>query len=319
MTRLIVAAVASTCISCSTPLQQVQSPFPAAALRPAAFAQAPAGRGQVARQTPTSTLPNDKDSVKFLVIGDTGTGDSYQLQVAQRIAEARKSFPFGFAIMLGDNLYGSEGPSAYLSKFERPYKPLLDAGVQFYASLGNHDEPAQRFYKPFNMDGKRFYRFSKGGVDFFALDSTYMTPQQIDWLKTELERSDAKWKIPYFHHPIYSSGERHGAELDLQVLIEPLFLQHGVDVVFSGHEHFYERMKPQKGIVYITQGGGAKLRHGNIRDNSAITAKGFDTDRSFTLIEIVEDQLFFETISRMGQVVDSGAFARREVATAATQ
>ena len=103
------------------------------------------------------------------------------------------------------------------------------------------------------------------------------------------------------------------------MLVEPLFLQNGVDVVFSGHEHFYERIKPQKGIVYITQGGGAKLRRGNIRDNSAITAKGFDTDRSFTLIEIVDDQMFFETISRAGQVVDSGVIVRREVASAATQ
>jgi predicted MPP superfamily phosphohydrolase len=319
MRRLILAAFALTSIAWSTPLQQVQSARPPAGSRPAVLAQAPAARGQTAQRPPTSTLPKEKDSVKFLVIGDTGTGDNFQLQVAQRIAEARKNFPFEFAIMLGDNLYGSEGPSAYVSKFERPYKPLLDAGVKFYASLGNHDEPSQRFYKPFNMDGKRFYRFSKSGVDFFALDSTYMTPQQIDWLKNELEKSDAKWKIPYFHHPIYSSGERHGAEVDLQVLVEPLFVQNGVDVVFSGHEHFYERMKPQKGIVYITQGGGAKLRRGNIRDNSAITAKGFDTDRSFTLIEVVDDQMYFETISRMGQVVDSGAFARREMATAATQ
>jgi hypothetical protein len=152
-----------------------------------------------------------------------------------------------------------------------------------------------------------------------VLDSTYMTPQQIDWLKTELERSNAKWKIPYFHHPIYSSGERHGAEVDLQVLVEPLFLQNGVDVVFSGHEHFYERIKPQKGIVYITQGGGAKLRNGNIRNNSALTARGFDTDRSFTLIEILDDRMFFETVSRAGQIVDSGVIMRREVATAATQ
>ena len=314
MTRLILAAVTFSCIACSTPLQQIQP-----AVAPAGRVTAAAQGQAAARTAPTSTLPKAKDSVKFLVIGDTGTGDRYQNEVAQRIAEAHKTFPFEFAIMLGDNLYGSEGPSAYLSKFERPYKPLLDAGVDFYASLGNHDEPAQRFYKPFNMDGKRFYKFSKGGVDFFVLDSTYMTPQQITWLKTELERSDAKWKIPYFHHPIYSSGERHGAEVDLQVLIEPLFLQNGVDVVFSGHEHFYERIKPQKGIVYITQGGGAKLRRGNIRDTSAITAKGFDTDRSFTLIEIVDDQMFFETISRVGQVVDSGAIARREVAVAATQ
>ena len=69
----------------------------------------------------------------------------------------------------------------------------------------------------------------------------------------------------------------------------------------------------------ITQGGGAKLRHGNLRDNSAITAKGFDTDRSFTLIEIVKDQMFLETISRTGVVVDSGVIMRREVATTATQ
>jgi predicted phosphodiesterase len=313
MTRLILAAATVICAACSTPLHQVAPPV----VPPARVAAA--AQGQPARQAPTSTLPKAEDSVKFLVIGDTGTGDRYQNEVAQRITEAYKSFPFEFAIMLGDNLYGSEGPSAYLNKFERPYKPLLDAGVDFYASLGNHDEPAQRFYKPFNMDGKRFYKFSKGGVDFFVLDSTYMTPQQISWLKTELERSDAEWKIPYFHHPIYSSGERHGAEVDLQVLIEPLFLQNGVDVVFSGHEHFYERIKPQKGIVYITQGGGAKLRRGNIRDNSTITARGFDADRSFTLIEIVDDQLFLETISRVGQVVDSGVIVRREVASHATQ
>jgi predicted phosphodiesterase len=315
MTRVILAAAALTCLSCTTPLHQIQSPTPTAA-RARAAAQAPA-----ARTAPTGTLPKDDDSVKFLVIGDTGTGDSNQYQVAQRIAEAHKTFPFEFAIMLGDNLYGSEGPSAYLNKFERPYKPLLDAGVEFYASLGNHDEPAQRFYKPFNMDGKRFYKFSKGGVDFFVLDSTYMTPQQIEWLKKELEGSNAKWKIAYFHHPIYSSGERHGAEVDLQVLVEPLFVQNGVDVVFAGHEHFYERIKPQKGIVYITQGGGAKLRRGNLRDNSTLTAKGFDTDRSFTLIEIVDDQMFFETISRANQVVDSGSLMRREVISpaAATQ
>jgi 3',5'-cyclic AMP phosphodiesterase CpdA len=144
-----------------------------------------------------------------------------------------------------------------------------------------------------------------------------MTPEQIDWLKETLEKSDAKWKIAFFHHPIYSSGEKHGSELDLQQLIEPLFVSSGVDVVFSGHEHFYERIKPQKGIHYITQGGGAKLRAGNIRRNSSITAKGFDTDQSFTLVEIVDDQMFIETISRQGRVVDSGTITRREVASPA--
>ena len=312
MHRIAFAALVAATLACTAPLQQANAQAPAA--RPQA---APAAAPQPARTQPagaTSVLPNAKDSVKFLVIGDSGTGDSAQYQVATKITEAYKRFPFEFAIMLGDNLYGSEGPSAYVNKFEKPYKPLLDAGIKFYASLGNHDEPAQRFYKPFNMDGKRYYKFGKGDVDFFVLDSTYMTPEQVAWLEDELEGSNAKWKIPYFHHPIYSSGEKHGSELDLQLLVEPLFLQHGVDVVFSGHEHFYERLKPQKGIVYITQGGAAKLRRGNLRDNSTLTAKGFDTDRSFTLIEILDDQMFFETISRTGQVVDSGVIMRREVA-----
>jgi predicted phosphodiesterase len=300
-------AVAFLCAS-APPQQALAQARPTVAARPAPTA-------------PASVLPNDKDSVKFLVIGDTGTGGRAQYQVGERIVEAYKRFPFEFAIMLGDNLYGSEGPSAYVSKFERPYKPLLDAGVKFYASLGNHDEPSQRFYKPFNMDGKRFYTFSKDDVEFFVLDSTYMTPDQVDWLKSALEKSDKKWKIPYFHHPIYSSGEKHGSELDLQQLVEPLFVSNGVDVVFAGHEHFYERLKPQKGIVYITQGGGAKLREGNIRINSAMTAKGFDADNSFTLVEILNDQMFVETISRTGRVVDSSIITRREVVSpgAATQ
>jgi hypothetical protein len=306
VSRLLAAVLLATVVV-SPPLQPIEAQAPR-----------PAAPGPAASATAKSTLPNAENSVKFLVIGDSGTGDSSQYAVATKIAEARQRFPFEFAIMLGDNLYGSEGPSAYVRKFERPYKPLLDAGVKFYAALGNHDEPAQRFYKPFNMDGQRYYTHGKGDVEFFVLDSTYMTPQQIGWLKDELSRSNAKWKIPYFHHPIYSSGERHGAERDLQVLVEPLFLQHGVDVVFAGHEHFYERLKPPKGIVYITQGGAAKLRRGNLRDNSTLTAKGFDTDRSFTLAEILEDHMFFETISRTGQVVDSGVITRREVNEAAS-
>jgi predicted phosphodiesterase len=269
---------------------------------------------QVPAVAPTSTLPKDSDSVKFLVIGDSGTGDRQQYEVAAKIVEAYARFPFEFAIMLGDNMYGSERAIDFVNKFEKPYKPLLDAGVKFYASLGNHDDPSQRFYERFNMDGKRYYTFRKKDVEFFVLDSTYMAPPQVSWLREELKRSDAKWKVSYFHHPIYSSGERHGSELDLQVMIEPLFLENGVDVVFSGHEHFYERLRPQKGIQYMIQGGAAKLRRGNIKDNSSMTAKGFDTDRSFTLIEIDGDHLFYETISRLGQVVDSGSFARREIA-----
>jgi hypothetical protein len=104
-------------------------------------------------------LPNKDGSVRFLVIGDSGTGGSEQRAVAARIAEIYKIFPFEFAIMVGDNLYGSEGANDFRRKFEEPYKPLLDGGVKFYAALGNHDDPTQRYYKNFNMNGERFYTF----------------------------------------------------------------------------------------------------------------------------------------------------------------
>jgi predicted phosphodiesterase len=284
--------------------------FTAACVPPAPVAVDPAA---VARaKEAKSSLPNADGAVKFLVIGDSGTGDAAQYAVASMIAAWHQRFEFDFAIMLGDNLYGSESPAAYEAKFAIPYKPLLDAGVDFYAALGNHDEPSQRFYEPFNMGEQRYYTHEHGNAEFFVLDSTYMTPQQVDWLKKELTESDAEWKIPYMHHPMYSSGERHGSERDLQALLEPMFLETGVDVVFAGHEHFYERLRPQKGITYITQGGAAKLRRGNITSGSPMTADGFDTDRSFTLAEIVDDRMYIETISRLGEIVDSAVITRRE-------
>src|SRR5262245_31786826 len=259
-----------------------------------------------------SALPNRPDSVKFAVIGDSGTGGKAQQQVADRMAEALARFPYTFTIMLGDNLYGGEKQKDYVRKFERPYEPMLKAGVKFYASLGNHDDPNQRFYALFNMGGERYYTHKQGDVRFFVLDSNYLDANQLAWVTRELSGSRDAWKIAYFHHPLYSSGERHGSELDLRRQLEPLFLEHNVSVVFAGHEHFYERLKPQNGIAYFTSGGAAKLRRGNIRNNSAMTARGYDTDNSFMLVEIEGDQMHFVTLGRDGRVVDSGVVPRRD-------
>ena len=258
------------------------------------------------------TLPMKEGSVRFAIIGDSGTGGGAQRKVAERIAAVHKTYPFEFVIMLGDNLYGSEDEGDYASKFERPYKPLLDAGVKFYAALGNHDDPSQAMYKPFNMNGKRFYSFKapRGSVRFFALDSTYMQKEQLDWLEKELAASDSDWKIAFFHHPLYSSGEKHGGDDQLRAQVEPLFIKHGVDVVFTGHEHFYERLKPQNGIHYIISGSSAKLRKGNI-GNSEMTAKGFDSGYTFMIAEIVGNELHFQTISDTGKTIDSGVIQRR--------
>jgi hypothetical protein len=265
--------------------------------------------------------PTSESSVRFAVLGDTGTGDRAQYQVGEEMAKARQVFPFEFVIMLGDNMYGSERPQDYSRKFELPYKAILDAKVPFYASLGNHDDPNQRFYKPFNMNGERYYSFKKDklgnpGVRFFALDSNYMTPDQLQWLEKELAASDSPWKIAFFHHPLYSSGERHGSELDLRAQLEPLFLKYGMTVVFAGHEHFYERLHPQKGIYYFTAGGSAKLRVGNIA-KTKMTALGFDTDNTYMLVEIAGEQMNFQTLTRSGKRIDSGTITR--AATPPTQ
>ena len=256
------------------------------------------------------TLPLAKGSTRFAVIGDTGTGDKPQYDIGRRLEEYRQRVEFTFTIMVGDNIYGSERPQDYQKKFEIPYKPLLDAGVTFYAALGNHDDPNQRFYKPFNMNGDRFYTFTKGNIDFFVLDSNYMDRKQLDWFERAIKESKSDWKMAYFHHPLYSSGAAHGSEADLRTLLEPLFVKYGMDVVFAGHEHFYERVKPQKGVYYFTCGGSAKLRPGDIRRGSELTEKGDDRENTFMVVEVEKDGFTFQTVSRTGAIIDSGAFQR---------
>jgi Calcineurin-like phosphoesterase len=251
------------------------------------------------------TLPLEANSVRFAVIGDNGTGERAQYEVAQQMAQFREKTRFDFVLMLGDNLYGGESAADFKKKFEDPYKSLLDGGVKFYASLGNHDNPNERFYKPYNMEGKRYYSFKKGNAEFFALDSTYMNPEQLGWLDKQLDGSNAQWKICYFHHPLYSDGKFHGPDKDLRARIEPIFEKRGVKMVLSGHEHVYERIKPQHGIYYFVLGNSGQLRRYNLKP-TAIMAKGFDTDQSFMLVEIVGADFNFQTISRTGQTIDSG-------------
>lgn len=252
------------------------------------------------------SLPKKADSVRFAIIGDTGTGSKQQHQVADLMLQYRAVFPFEFVLMMGDNLYGTETPADYKQKFQDVYQKLLDDKVKFYATLGNHDQPNERFYENFNMNGKEYYRFSKGNVAFYSLNSNYMDKTQLKWFEDELAKDTSEWKICFFHHPPYSSGGKHGSDKTLRAVVEPLFLKYGVNVVLAGHEHFYERIKPQKGIYYFISGAGGKLREGDVKENSPLTEKGYDTDMSFMLAEVVKNQLYFQVISRTGETVDSG-------------
>jgi predicted MPP superfamily phosphohydrolase len=263
----------------------------------------------LAAQAQELTVPNRPGSLKFAAIGDNGTGEQPEYDVANQMDLWHRRFAFDMVIMLGDNMYGSQRSADFVQKFERPYKALLDAGVKFYASLGNHDRTSNDQYKSFNMGGERYYTYARTNVRFFVLDSNYLDPPQLVWIERALRDATEPWKIAYFHHPLYSDGGRHGSEVDLRVLLEPLFVKYHLNVVYSGHDHIYERIKPQKGITYFVSGAGGELRQGDLK-RSANTAAGFDQDRSFMLNEIAGDDLFFQVISRTGQTVDQGVIHR---------
>ena len=291
-------AVAAACAGCSTL-------FPT---RPAGLSvETPASKAEII------PLPNREGSLKFGVLGDFGTGETAQYQLAEQMAKLHERFPYELVILVGDNMYGGERAEDFRTKFEVPYKPLLERGVKFYASLGNHDARNQRFYELFNMGGKLYYSFKapKQNVRFYALETTYAEPDQMAWVEKELEGANDDWKIPFFHHPLYSSGARHGSDIRLRTILEPLFVEHQVKVVFTGHDHFYERTKLQKGIAYFVVGSGGKLRGGNIDRTTGLTASGFDTDVAFLAAEIFENELTFNVVSRTGQIVDSGVITRQ--------
>jgi len=253
---------------------------------------------------------NAGSTLNFAVLGDNGTGSKAQYELGRQMELAYQRLPYELVILLGDNLYGRQEPQDYVDKFERPYAPLLKAGVSFFATLGNHDDPRQRSYKPFNMGGERYYSFARNGVRFFVLDTNLMDPTQLTWIRDTLARSSDPWKIAYFHHPLYSDGGRHGSQLELRVTLEQLLVDNGVSAVFSGHDHSYERFKPQKGITYFLAGSGGQLRRGDITP-SPLTAAYFDQDQAFITVEIAGDEMRFQTISRTGRVVDSGVIQRR--------
>ena len=258
---------------------------------------------------PTVALPNRAGTLKFAVLGDNGSGDAGQYELAAQMAAVHQVFAFAFVIMVGDNFYGSQTPANLVKKFDRPYKPLLDAGVTFHAAIGNHDEPFTMNYPPLNMGGRRYYTYVRQQVRFFVLDTNIMDGPQLQWFESELQQSTEPWKIAYFHHPLYGNSDRHGSAVDIRVLLEPLLVKFGVAVVFTGHDHVYERLKPQKGVYYFVTGSGGKLRTGDLVQ-SETSAAGFDRDQAFVIAEIDGDQLFFQAISRTGTTVDAGLIPR---------
>jgi predicted MPP superfamily phosphohydrolase len=244
----------------------------------------------------------------FAAVGDFGTGKAEQIALGRTMGQVHSQTSFNEVLLLGDNMYGS---ADFKKKFEIPYQGLLDQKVQFHAVLGNHDMGTmekQLEYDRFGMKGQRFYSFARpeANAQFFALDSNMMDAPQLKWFEQELAASKAAWKIVFFHHPPFSAGKRHGSDMRLRERLHPLLAKHGVQLVLNGHDHIYQRTKPQQGVNYFVSGAGGKVRKGDIDARDTTVAKGYDDGYHFMLFDVTADALRFRAINEKGLEIDEG-------------
>lgn len=277
-------------------------------------------KGYRASNETALALPNGPapaGTFRFVALGDTGTGSKDQFGIADRMHRFSEQRPYDTVLLLGDNIYQSGKAADLEKKFERPYADLLHRGVKFYSVLGNHDvrkgRETQMNYPLFNMHRHAYYSFVKGSdaqgndlIEYFALDSTLVDDEQLRWLDGALGSSKAHWKIAFFHHPLYSSAKRHGSDMELRAKFEPIFRRRGVAVALSGHDHVYERIKPQHGIQYFVSGAGGQLSRGNLDQRSPLTAAGNDQVNSFLFFEARRDRLAFWAVDAFGNILDQG-------------
>lgn len=289
--------------------------------------------GQVsAENIPLPEAALDRDEIRFAALGDSGTGGGEQYEIAERLLQIQRQTNFDLLLFLGDNIYENGSPRDIEKKFLKPYHPLYERGVELRGAIGNHDarDPFGVMLQQliFKMGTKTFYSFTKKEnlVEFFAIDSTLLAKkqnsagasEQLTWFEKQLDSSKALWKVAFLHHPLYSSAKKHGFESsdadeleNVRRALEPFYLKYEVRISLNGHDHVYERTKPQKGVQYFTSGAGAKLRPGDLERNSPFFASGNDETRSFMLFSVKPDRIVFWSIGADGKILDSGVIDRK--------
>ena len=250
------------------------------------------------------------DTVTFVIIGDAGTGGKNQFRVATEMAEAYSQQPFSLLLTTGDNVYYGDVVDRAKEVIDKPYGPLFDAGVEFHPVLGNHDVDDQEdLAETLALLGMpdRYYYYTSGPVDFFALDSNWMDTEQLTWLADLLTCSENRWQVVYLHNPLYSSGE-HGSDTALRERLEPILVSGGVDILFAGHDHNYERSTPQNGIVHVVTGGGAQLRSVGESEFTAVS----ESELHFMLVKASENNMKIQAIDTDGIVIDTSSIEPRQ-------
>jgi hypothetical protein len=280
----------------------------------------PTGKASASNEPPPRPAPPSTRPVTFAVIGDFGAAGENEGKVAD-LVRARDP---DFIITTGDNNYPDGAAETidanigqYFYDFIAPYRGTYGEGAKhnrFFPSLGNHDwraPGAAPYLDYFELpDNERYYDVVRGSVHLFAIDSDPHEPDGIDagsiqaqWLKAELARSSAPWKVVYFHHPPYSSGS-HGPTLAMRWP----FREWGASIVYAGHDHHYERLLVE-GFPYVVNGvGGKELYPLGFRPPESLS--GFDDVHGAVFVEATERRFASRFTSTDGATLDELVLTR---------
>lgn len=276
------------------------------------------GAGRIVGEGKLSTAPPPGTrAISFGVLGDSGRTDGRGRQgdVVKRIVEHADH---DLVIHTGDLVYPEGERKDYREAFFVPFAPLIE-NTPFYPSIGNHDVRAddaapllEAFHLPTNdADGsERFYSFDYGSVHFVCLDTSTsdLSPggEQASWLDRDLAAATAPWKVVFFHKSPFSEA-LHGDDGEVQKAFVPIFESYGVDIVFTGHDHNYQRFKPKGGVHYVvTGGGGTKLRRVSRSDGLAAAEVAYH----FVHVTVDATTLRLEAVDVGGTILDEMELVR---------
>lgn len=267
--------------------------------------------------SPTKTEPLEpfaagrEPELRIAVAGDVGYANDRAKRTGDAIAKAGTNDPYDVLLLLGDNVYPSGDPARLPQTVFEPFAPVLAAGAQLLAILGNHDVMdghADAHVAALGMPG-RWWARQVGDATIIALDSNEPhNPDQRAWLERTLAETTTTWKIVALHHPPYSAGYQ-GSNLGVRTELTPLFERYGVQLVLSGHEHDYQRSKIINGVTYIVTGGAADTRRSGREEFTAVSASW----HHFVDLNVFADHLFLRAVNESGRVFDTVAIGAASV------
>ena len=251
------------------------------------------------RTAPAADTPK---TIRFLAFGDSGGGTTEQRALRDHMLK----LPFDFIIHTGDIAYDNGAIAEFEDNVFAVYAELL-RNLPLFPSAGNHDyhtlqgAPFDDVFVLPGEHGEKWYSYDWGRIHFAALDTEADYAAQAEWLDKDLAANQRPWKIVYMHRPLYSSGE-HGSDMRLRGLLAPVLEKYHVQLVLTGHDHDYERMKPQNGVAYVVTGGGGR----GTRPVGASSFTAFSEQViHFVVVEVGLEQLVLHAIDATGQEFDS--------------